>query len=285
MVRCQWSCITWVIGQLSNGTAIYDAFYDAHKGDKSFIIKGLLTQDALLDSGSNLSFCSEVLVEKLGVPGQRDTMRLTTLDNQNVFTDTLVVSLELADLENENRIVMSHMLTRPKLHIAADNLVTRADLDKWPHLQDIILPDINTKEVHLLTGQDNPAVMIPKKIRGRGSGAPYATKTILGWTLNGPLEAGPSTHVSSHFVDTDTILQHQVEKFWKLEDVGGDNIGMSVSDKKVISTWEQSLHFDDGHYSMGIPFKHRPPHLPDNKSMAEHRLHLLGKRLSKDDTL
>ena len=36
---------------------------------------------------------------------------------------------------------------------------------------------------------------------------------------------------------------------------------------------------------MDIPFKERPPRLPDDRLMAEHRLKLLGKRLSKDSSL
>ncbi|XP_014672849.1 PREDICTED: uncharacterized protein LOC106813265 [Priapulus caudatus] len=160
---------------------------------------GFMTTYALLDSGSTQSFCSEELVKRLGVLGRHNTITLTTLDNKDVCTDTHVVSLKVADLENENLISMSHVLTRPKLHISSDNLVTRADLDRWPHLQDITIPDINTKEVYLLIGQDNPAVLIFTEVREKGSGARYATKTILGWTLNGPMKAGPSTRISSHW--------------------------------------------------------------------------------------
>ena len=60
---------------------------------------------------------------------------------------------------------------------------------------------------------------------------------------------------------------------------------MSISQRKVLSIWENSLHRDGIHYAMDIPFKERPPRLPDDRLMAEHRLKLLGKHLSKDSSL
>ena len=146
---------------------------------------------ALLDTGSTQSFCSEVLTKRLGVLGKHDTMRLTTLDKHNTLLDTFVVNLEIADINDENIVVMSNVLTRPELHVSTDCLVTQEELSKWSHLSDISLPNVDTREVHLLIGQDNPSVMLPKEVREGGTGAPYATRTILGWTLNGPVGTGP----------------------------------------------------------------------------------------------
>ena len=76
--------------------------------------------------------------------------------------------------------------------------MTREELDK-SHLSDITLPDVDTKEVHLLIGQDNPSLLIPKEVRVGGIGAPYAARTILGWILNGPVGTEPFKPVTSHF--------------------------------------------------------------------------------------
>ncbi len=108
---------------------------------------------------------------------------------------------------------------------------------------------------------------------------------MLGWTLNGPIETGHLGNSTSFFIDTDTSLQQQVEKFWKLDGTGGDERSMSISDKKVISTWEQSMCRDGAHYSMNNPFRMRPPQLPDNKAVAEQRLRLLGWQLGQDSDM
>ena len=82
-----------------------------------------------------------------------------------------------------------------------------------------------------------------------------------------------------------TGLLHVVERFWKIDDIGSNEPTMSISDQKVVSMWEQSLCIDEGHYSLDIPFKIRPPCLPDNKVIAEHRLCLLGRCLSRDSDM
>jgi hypothetical protein len=250
------------------------------KGSSSFV-----KTYALLDSGSTHSFCSEALTRKLGVFGSRDTISLTTLDQTQIITNTHVVSLEVADLDDNTHIDMTSVLTRPKLNVSSSHIVEQEELEKWTHLRDIQLPEVNTSEVHMLIGQDVPDVMIPQEIRKGNPGDPYAIRTILGWTLNGPITCGSISSVTSCFVDTDDKLQRQVKMFWKLDGFGGDDTAMSVSDRKVLSVWEQSLERDGTHFSMDIPFKHRPSHLTNNKIMAEHRLHLLGKRLLRDSSL
>ena len=244
-----------------------------------------ITTYALLDTGSTQTFCSKALTKALGILGTLNSVNITTLDNYNTPTDTFLVNLEVTDINNENLVVMRNVLTRPRICVDIDHLVTREEMAAWPHLQDITIPDVSPSDVLLIIGLDNPTAVAPKEVREGGDGTPYATKTIFGWTLNGPIRCGPNNQVISHFIDADTRLQHQVEKFWSMEELGGGDVSMSVSDRKTIGIWEQSIHKENGHYSMDIPFKSRPPCLPDNKAMAEHRLRLLGRRLTKDPAM
>ena len=246
--------------------------------------EGVITY-ALLDSGSTQSFCSEALKEKLGVPGLHERMRLTTLENHDTPMDTFAVNLQVTDMNDDNILVMKHVLTRPKFHVSSNCFITQEELSRWSHLSDIPLPDIDSREVHLLIGQDNPVALTPREVREGGPETPYAVRTMLGWTLNGPIGNGQMKHVASHFTQADNDLQRFVERFWKIDDIGSHEPAMSISDRKVVSMWEQSQRLDEGHYSLDIPFKIRPPHLPDNKAVAQHRLNLLGKRLSRDSEL
>ena len=62
------------------------------------------------------------------------------------------------------------------------------NLKEWEHLSDIELPKVEEHgAVALLIGQDNPDTLIPIDIRKGRQGVPYALKTLLGWTHNGPL--------------------------------------------------------------------------------------------------
>ena len=182
----------------------------------------------------------------------------------------------MADLDDTHLFSLSNVLTRSQLNVGLHSLAVQEDLSHWPHLRDLLIPNVNIDDVHLLIGQDAPDIMIPTDVGAGLKGEPYATTTALGWTLNGPIthHKRPKSS-SSYFVKLDMDLQHQVEKLWRIDDVhnvGSDNETMSVSHNKVLSIWENLLHRDGVNYTMDIPFKDRPPHLLDDRSMAEHRL-------------
>ncbi len=161
---------------------------------------------------------------------------------------------------------------------------------QWPHLREIAdeisLTDIDlADEVHLLIGLDQPDILAPRETRCGESGEPYAILTGLGWTLHGPVADG-STSISANFIQADHSLQQAVERFWKLDDpVHVNNNSLSVVDQQVVDLWNKQSVKEDGHYTLPIPFKEHPPRLPNNYTMAKHRLNLLGKRLKKDLTL
>ena len=46
------------------------------------------------------------------------------------------------------------------------------------------------QEIGILIGQDAPAALIPLEVRRAASG-PYAVRTVLGWSLHGPVSAMP----------------------------------------------------------------------------------------------
>ena len=57
---------------------------------------------------------------------------------------------------------------------------------------------------------------------------------------------------------------------------------MSQEDKKALSVFEESVHLKDGHYQVEVPWKNYPPCLPNNRTVAEHRLKLLKKKLTRN---
>ena len=61
--------------------------------------------------------------------------------------------------------------------------------------------------------------------------------------------------------------------------------GMSQEDKKALSVFEEFVHLKDGHYKVEIPWKDYPPCLPNNRPVAEHRLKLLKKKLTRNPDL
>ena len=251
---------------------------------------------ALLDPGSNKTFCSKDLVKQLELKGEKTSLSLETL-SEGKDMDALEVSLEVTATKgpkNKRKIVKLprvYALTRfPSLR---DSTPSQADVKKWDHLKYLEIPLREKSGITLLIGQDVPDALIPLEVRRGRENEPYATRTSLGWTLNGPMQSGNSNDSAvCHFIQADqgpdVRLEAQVEQFWKL-DVGQTLAGslpqMSQDDKRVLDVWNESIKLIDQHYEMDIPFKVTPPELIDNKKMAEKRLQSLGRRLSKDPDL
>ena len=243
---------------------------------------------ALLDSGSTNSFCCEELTDLLAVNGQKEIFTLTTLGRADSMEEAQVVSLEVSDINSERSFDIPKVYTRRELPISMQNAATLDDVAKWPHLRDIPLPNLQGLKVMLLIGQDVPEAMICYETRQGSRGAPYAVRTPFGWTVNGPLNTTGDCKAYSSFVSAEAKLDSQVERFWKLESsemIASDEVEMSVSDLKATSVWNDTISLKEGHYEVAIPFKHRPPHLPDNRQIAEERLNSLSRRLERDPAL
>ncbi|XP_038065549.1 uncharacterized protein LOC119735724 [Patiria miniata] len=240
---------------------------------------------ALLDNGSTSSFCTEELASQLNIEGKRQSLTLTTMTKAKVKTETTVVSLVVNSFDQQGAVNLDKVYTRHSLPINDDNIAEPEDIKKWPHLQDISIPQVEKGKVHLLIGQDSPEALVPLEVRSGETKAPYATRTRLGWSLNGPLGMSRRAAVTSSYVAVDDTLEQQLQRFWKLdaaESLYDDDKGMSVQDKRAIALWEKTVCLKDGHYELPIPFKNNPQRLADNRMVAEQRLTSLGRRLKRD---
>jgi hypothetical protein len=101
-----------------------------------------------------------------------------------------------------------HIGNTSMLHVPLETLATRENVSNWSHLKDLNLPSIDcSPRVMLLIGQDVLEALLPIQVRKGQAGEPYATKTLLGWTLNGPLGDGGGT-ASCNFLAADPRRQN-----------------------------------------------------------------------------
>ena len=237
---------------------------------------------ALLDSGSTHTFIDRSLSRDLGLQEQSQSLTLSTLNGISELSTT-TVSLEIADTERQTTIEMPMVLTKERLPIDIKCLANADDIGHWTHLTEIPLPRLSdSSEIRLLIGQDCPEALLPLEIRRGSFGAPYATRTVLGWTVNGPINRYCNRlKAASNFIQSDVDLEHQVERFWKLDALVGpanDEVGLSVNDKRALSVWQETIRHHEGHYELAIPCKQRPVDLPVNIDIAKQRLSCLRMR-------
>ncbi|XP_064635233.1 uncharacterized protein LOC135492610 [Lineus longissimus] len=245
---------------------------------------------AFLDSGSSASFCTEELMKGLNLNGVRTKINLNTMTDVSKPVETFSVKgLEICGLNCDTFVKLPVVYTRQMLPVSKEDIPTQKDLDKWYYLQRIRLPSIDS-DIGLLIGTDVPKAMEPwDVIKSEGDG-PYAVKTLLGWSINGPLKGcnnptcSSATPVSVSF--TKVTLDEQLRNYYNTdfnESTVNDKEENSVEDKRFLKLVSESCKFENGHYVIGLPFKHDTVVMPDNKKQAGQRMGLLRKRFHRDN--
>ena len=236
---------------------------------------------AFLDSGSNTTFCTIELLRHLGVQGRKTELALTALHQEDHKIKTSVISLEVFDL-----VELPMVFSTERLPISESSIPSQRDIDKSSHLGDVKLQSIDAP-VSLLIGNDAPRALKPIEVRRCNGKGPYAVKTMLGWTVNGPLGRNGSSSCCIYFIRSDPELDNQFKKFCDMEfsDAGIESkLEMSVEDSRALGIMEGWAQLKNGHYEI-LPWMNMPVYLPNNRPLAEHRLNYLRRRLVKNPNL
>ena len=179
---------------------------------------------AFLDSGSSSTFCTESVMKQLGIDGFKTRISLTTLEKKDSLVDSFLVrDLVISDLDENNFIALPVLYTRTEIPVTKDDIPTQEDVDLWPHLGGVYLPNVSA-EIGLLIASDVPEALEPLEVKHSERGGPYASRTRIGWVVNGPLgryHQGP--HSTSFFIKADTELQQMVENYYNLDFNAGVN--------------------------------------------------------------
>ncbi|KAJ8366529.1 hypothetical protein AAFF_G00350830, partial [Aldrovandia affinis] len=133
--------------------------------------------------------------------------------------------------------------------------------------------------------------MEPLQVVSSVDDGPYAVRTILGWTVNGPLRGGSDTMETNKRteVTANRISVAKLEELWQLQfkqdfpDAGqNEDIEMSKDDHQFMNMVSQSSKLVDGQYSVCLPIRNKSLCMPNNRSVAEQRVLNLRKRFSRD---
>ena len=138
---------------------------------------------AFLDPGSTTSFISENLKQELDCYGPRRRMDLSTMGSVHTMYSHSIRDLEIIGVEGDV-ISLPNVYTKENIPVDCSFKVNQEDIDKWPHLKHMNLPDCSG-EVSILLGNNVPGCMVPLELQRGPEGAPYAVRTRLGWVVWG----------------------------------------------------------------------------------------------------
>ena len=175
----------------------------------------------------------------------------------------------------------------------------------YPYLQGIKLAESSEEsedmEIDLSVGGDHVwKFLLNEVIRGENDlEGPVATNTRVGWVLNGLVQIESKETLSSvNFVATTHVLkvgntplrncqtadkfsvEETVQCLWDIE-----SQGIRIDTESVHDSFIKNISFENGRYTVQLPFrKHHKP-LPDNYELSLVGLNSLYKRLQREPPL
>ena len=245
---------------------------------------------AFLDQGSTHTFCDRKLIESLCVTKNTSKLRVQTLTSVKELNG-FSCSLKILPLDADDEYCLSNVFSLENIPIQPNLVPARNELDSMEHLRDLEFPRLAEGDVKLLIGADMPELFLPSSIRKGHRVQPVAVKTPLGWSLLGPsLSPSMATNGFVGLVNSkNELLRSQIRSLWETdfqpEASSGFDVPNSREDRISLELFKTSVVQVSGHYQLPLPWKPGVKDLPDNLSLAYHRLNSLKRRFLKDHEL
>ena len=234
--------------------------------------------NAFLDDGSTATYIHEDVANYLGLKGEIDHLRVSTLMGSTTL-DTQRVNLYIESSDGKFGQVISAWTKEsvmPGLKVVDWNTCKR----EWPDLRSIDFPEVSYHDVvDILIGID--AIHLHsamEEIYGE-PGEPVARCTPLDWTCVGSpekcLSSELSCYVQSFHVHTSADLDYALRKFWELEAIGMNNDNndfYTPAEKDAMAKVAALRRYGDGCYEVGIPWIQEEITLENNCVLAQKRL-------------
>ncbi|CAC5389042.1 unnamed protein product [Mytilus coruscus] len=203
---------------------------------------------AFFDTGRSVSFCTESLMRQLGGSGKFKQIKLNTMGSPLRMHTCMLDGLQVCDMDMNHIIDLRTVYTNDKMPVTDAHIPTNNELTKWPHLNGVRLPDIDST-VGLMIGNNVPDAYTPFEVATGPTCSTHATKTRLG------------------YID-----------YMEFEKLINDKRENSVEDKCL----NESVHFENGHYCIALPFTNKNIKFPNNESQGLQLLKGIRSKMIKN---
>ncbi|XP_045030400.1 uncharacterized protein LOC123477414 [Daphnia magna] len=244
--------------------------------------------NVMMDDGSDATLFREGLTHRLRLKGKRQTLLVEgATEGSARHEDSEFLALRLVTASGEEFSIEGstvRSITRPVPVIRWDELKRR-----WSHLTDVPAQRDCGGRVDILLGLDYAPLITPSESRIGGADEPVASKTRLGWTLQGVigLDGGWNAariHRVCASTDITAQLVAQLKRFCDTEAFGtefrGD--GMSTVNRKAVEKLEtETVRLEKGYAAPVLWLDGTPPNISDSRRMAENRLQSLCNKFKR----
>ena len=262
----------------------------------------------LLDSGSQRTYVTETLAEKLQLTRENEEeIKLVTFMSdkpKTVKTTQTKLRIKLNNGQyldvNANIVpVISGTVQRKTLKLFSSNNLDH--LVRSLEKADTISSETELSTVEVLIGSDYYLdIILSKKIEVQPG--LYLLTSKLGWILTGwtgeidsqmnksnmfILTYGTNATKTSVFTSLDdaTLAKPDLKEFWNTESIGVYDNPRTTNEEKVTKNFKETIKFENGRYQVTLPWKDETFDLPLNRELALGRLRSTVSRMKNKPDL
>ncbi|KRY07195.1 hypothetical protein T12_10619, partial [Trichinella patagoniensis] len=230
----------------------------------------------LLDSGCQRSLIRKDLAESLRLRGTTERLMLLRLgETHSKYEKLRCVNFCLKGIYGGEDSYPIEALCVPRITTVDAN----PSAANWEHLHGLKLADIFPRErteIDVLIGIDFYNRLLFKERIVGGDALPEAVNSPFGWILSGniPADDGSGKCITLLVKTENEYSEDDLRRFWDLEIIGvADDKGKEdPSASRLMETFEETLEYDNGRYTVKLPWKPGFPNLPNNYAHALQRL-------------
>ena len=247
----------------------------------------------LFDSGSQLSYVTKSLQERLGLrPIRRERLRINTFGSSSFNANSCdIVQVRIQSANSEETLCIT-AYTSPVICSPLPRLV---DASIYNHLEGLQLADASdsAQGIDVLIGSDHYWSLVTGETIV-GDAGPVAVSSRLGWLLSGPSDNSSTVNLTYSNVivngDSDNLVSvwegddivNALKHFWDTESIG---IIDDSRDQAEEDPFLEGLQFNYCRYEVRLPWQNCGLAIPDHFNLCLIRLRLLRARLLKSPEL
>lgn len=233
---------------------------------------------ALLDTCATVNLITSRRVKALKIPSQPCSVSITSVNDIESTVDASV-NINVRSLINKFEKTLSCLVVN-KISEREPSVVFPREKIKLP--AGLPLADANfhkPRPVDILIGAGTALSVIQS---GQINLNSYHSdlimhKTRFGWVVVGGLEENVTSKINPCHL---TKLQEQMERFWRIEEIGGVSETTSEQALCEIHYSKNTKRGADGRYIVRLPFRHEKIELGESRTQALRRFYSLQKKLN-----
>ena len=140
--------------------------------------------NALLDTGSDPTLCTERLIDQLSLPSESHITSLTTLMSSHTLSKCCLTDITIHSLYNQQIHILEEVTSYDVVPVSAKCRASAVDVSEWKHFEQYQFIYHDEDTIDLVIGKDNYLLITAEDIKpGKTAREPGAVQ--ISWYVAG----------------------------------------------------------------------------------------------------